>query len=70
MRGTYWRKLLVPNDKGNFYTFAEDVPFASPSVAAAVVFGGNQNGRIVWKVKKTGITYKEWQESKIKEVEI
>jgi hypothetical protein len=43
---------LVPNDKGNFYAFAEDVPFASPSAAAAVVFDGNQNGRIAWKVKR------------------
>ena len=43
---------MVPNDKGNFYIFAEDVLFASPSAGAAMVLGGNQNGHIVRKVGK------------------
>jgi hypothetical protein len=47
--------------------FTEDVPFGSPSAAAAVVFGGNQNGRVVWKRKDNGQTYKQWQEEKLSE---
>jgi hypothetical protein len=49
--------------------FTEDVPFASPSAAAAVVFGGSQNGRIVWKRKDNGQTSKQWQEQKLAEAE-
>ncbi len=58
---------LVPNEGGGLYVFAEDVSFASPSAAAAVVFAGNQNGRLAWKVGGNGATYKEWQESKIED---
>lgn len=47
--------------------FAEDVPFASPSAAAAVVFAGNQNGRLAWRIGGSGTTYKDWQESKVED---
>ncbi len=40
--------------------------FASPSAAAAVVFAGNKNGRLAWRDKDTGMTYKKWQESQVK----
>jgi hypothetical protein len=39
--------------------------FDSPSAAAAVVTGTNVNGRVVWKVKGEGITYREWQERQV-----
>lgn len=58
---------LVPADDPDLLVFAEDVSFASPSAAAAVVYGGNQNGRVAWRVKDTGITYREWQESKLQQ---
>jgi hypothetical protein len=45
--------------------FADNVAFESPSAAAAVVYAGNQNGRIAWRVKGTGQTYKDWQEGQI-----
>jgi hypothetical protein len=45
--------------------FAEDVPFSSPSAAASVVYGGNQNGRLVWKTRDTGETYQQWQQKKL-----
>ena len=57
---------LADTDQENLYVFTEDVAFASPSAAAAVVNGGNQNGRIAWKLKGTSITYADWQEQKVK----
>ena len=56
---------LVPTEDSQVLRFAEDVEFASPSAAAAVIFAGNQNGRTAWRVKGTNQTYKDWQESQI-----
>jgi len=39
--------------------------FNSPSAAAAVVTGTGLNGRVHWKVKGLGISYKEWQEKQV-----
>jgi hypothetical protein len=50
---------------GSLYEFTENVPFRSPSEAAAVVLNRNSNGRTEWKVKATGQTLKEWQESQL-----
>jgi hypothetical protein len=36
---------------GDFYLFARDVEFSSPSAAAAVIQGGSANGLIEWKTK-------------------
>lgn len=56
---------LVDAGNDGLLVFTEDVPFSSPSAAAAVVYGGNQNGRIVWKLKESGQTYQQWQEQKL-----
>jgi hypothetical protein len=48
---------------GDFYRFADDVPFKSPSAAAAVVLDRNSNGRTEWKLAGTKLTYDEWQKS-------
>lgn len=61
-------KLIDAPGQDGFFVFAEDVPFSSPSAAAAVVNGGEQNGRIVWKMKDTGQTYQKWQEEKLASV--
>jgi Domain of unknown function (DUF4357) len=53
-----------PDDR--YYTFQDDVEFSSPSAAATVINAGNQNGQIVWKVKETGQTYRDWKETKIR----
>jgi hypothetical protein len=57
-------KLVLSTDPA-FYVFADDVAFSSPSAAATVVFAGNQNGRISWRVAATGKTLKEWQEEQM-----
>jgi len=56
---------LVETDDPNLLRFAEDVAFASPSAAAAVVMGRNTNGRIEWRSEEDGITYQQWQDSKL-----
>jgi hypothetical protein len=58
-------KLSAGPDDRN-YTFLDDVEFSSPSAAATVVNAGNQNGQIVWKVKDTEQTYREWKENQLK----
>src|SRR5260221_10313569 len=54
---------------GRYYVFQHDVPFNSPSAAAAVIIGGNQNGTLTWKAKGTGQTYKAWKEAKLANAE-
>jgi hypothetical protein len=56
---------LVPADEPGFLVFTENVGFASPSAAAAVIYGGNQNGRRAWRLQQTGQTYKEWQDAEL-----
>jgi len=38
--------------QGDFYVFARDFEFASPSAAAAIVMGGSAQGPAVWKNAK------------------
>jgi hypothetical protein len=59
---------LIDSDQADFLVFTDNVPFSSPSAAAAVVYGGNQNGRVAWRVKDTGQTYAHWQEEKLANV--
>lgn len=56
---------LVESDQPNILTFVEDVPFESPSAAAAVVYAGNQNARLAWREKGSGQSYKDWQTSQL-----
>jgi hypothetical protein len=46
-------------------TFTMDYAFDSPSAASATVVGAETNGRIVWKVKGTGESYKDWLEKQV-----
>jgi hypothetical protein len=57
------RLRLTPD--GSLLEFTEDVPFASPSAAAAVINNRNTNGRTAWRLKSTGQTLKEWQDAQI-----
>lgn len=57
---------LVEGSDPQFLVFADNVPFDSPSAAAAVVLGRNSNGRIEWRVADTGRTYADWQETQLK----
>jgi hypothetical protein len=58
---------LVPRDD-DFFEFAQDVEFSSPSAAAAVVAAANRNGRVTWKLPD-GRTYAEWKEAQVEEAE-
>lgn len=57
---------LTEDEQANLLIFTESVSFPSPSAAAAVVFGGNQNGRKAWKTEG-GKTYAKWQEEKLEQ---
>ena len=56
---------LVATDDPNFLEFAEEVAFASPSAAAAVIKNRNTNGRTSWKLAATNQTLKEWQDAQL-----
>ena len=45
--------------------FAVDVPFRSPSAAAAAVFNRSSNGRLAWRVKGSGKTYDEHESERL-----
>ena len=61
------RAKLVPRDN-DYFEFAGDVEFTSPSAAAAVVAAANRNGRITWKLDD-GRTYAEWKQAQVAEAE-
>ncbi len=50
---------------GEYFEFADDVPFRSPSAAAAVIAGGNRNGRVTWRIEGTDQTYADWQDARL-----
>jgi hypothetical protein len=56
---------LVDSAKQDFFEFAENVSFSSPSAASSVVAARNTNGREVWSVDGTRTTYARWHEEKI-----
>ncbi|MQW55654.1 DUF4357 domain-containing protein [Sinorhizobium meliloti] len=58
-------RRLVPTNDPNLVEFSEDVTFASPSAAAAVIKNRNTNGRTAWRLVGTGQTLKEWQDSQL-----
>jgi hypothetical protein len=51
-------------DQGDSYLFVEDVPFNSPSGAAAIIRGQNTNGRDYWKLEN-GLSYGAWFDARI-----
>lgn len=57
-------KKLIPNSDNTFLVFEEDVLFASPSAAAAVIYGRNANGRTSWMVADMNRTLKSHQEDR------
>lgn len=48
-----------------YWELVEDTGFNSPSAAAAIMLGYNANGRTLWKVEGSGITYKDWQNNQV-----
>lgn len=56
-------RKLVPASNSDLLSFSDDTPFDSPSAAAAIVAGRNENGRIRWRIVGSGQTYSDWQNS-------
>lgn len=60
---TYRHKLINENilvNKGEYFEFADDYIFSSPSTAAVMIMGRNANGLTEWK-NKDGKTLKEFE---------
>lgn len=57
--------VLRDSPSAEYFEFAADHAFGSPSIAAAVVLGRNTNGREAWKIEGTGQSYAEWQAAKV-----
>lgn len=53
--------VLVLAPAGGTLLFSRDFVFSSPSAAGAAVTGRQTNGRIDWKMEKTGVSFGEWQ---------
>lgn len=51
------------------YTFNQDHLFSSPSAAAAVILGRSSNGRRRWKQLGTDLTYEQWQQKQVDEIQ-
>lgn len=72
---SYWKlhdKLVeqgVLEVDGAVRKFNKDYAFSSPSAAGAVVNGRSTAGPIAWKVTGSGQTYKEWEASRLEEIE-
>ena len=58
--------LLVEGENPEYFVFADDFAFASPSAAAAVILGRQANGRTEWKETTTRKSYANWQELQLK----
>jgi hypothetical protein len=56
---------LANSSNNDFWIFAENVPFQSPSTAANIVGGASLNGRQLWKVQGTSKSYGKWSEERI-----
>ncbi len=56
---------LRESHQPEYFVFTEDVGFSSPSAGGAIVNAGNINGRISWKIEKSGHTYQEWHDQKL-----
>ncbi|MBI5900578.1 MAG: GIY-YIG nuclease family protein [Rhodocyclales bacterium] len=57
------RGILVRDEGRGLLVFTQDVPFNSPSDAAAVIGTTSLNGRKAWKVIGTNLTFAEWEAS-------
>jgi len=60
---------LVPHQDGKSWRFTRDIPFGSPSGAAAVVCGSSIAGPLFWKEAKTGESYKDWRARKLSDAQ-
>ncbi|MFC4623968.1 DUF4357 domain-containing protein [Daeguia caeni] len=63
LRDTLIEKGILREDDGALI-FSSDYTFPSVSSAAAVVYGGSANGRILWRLQD-GRTYANWEADEV-----
>lgn len=54
----------------NTFTFNQDYLFSSPSAAGGVILGRASNGRKDWKQVRTNITYGQWLENQVDNIQV
>ena len=52
---------LADSAQDEFYRFATDVAFPSPSAAATIVMARSANGQTEWKERGSGRPYRQWR---------
>ncbi|HEX2256394.1 MAG TPA: DUF4357 domain-containing protein [Afifellaceae bacterium] len=58
---------LVDGPEPTLYRFAVDVPFGSPSAAASIVAARSASGPREWKVRGSGLSYRDWRAERLGE---
>lgn len=58
-------KLKKDRTSRNVLNVVEDINFSTPSAASDLVCGASTNGRLLWKVKGTNVSYGEWRARKM-----
>lgn len=61
---------LIDGQDSDYFVFAENVAFSSPSAAASVVAARNTNGRLAWRLEGSGQSYADWHEAKLTAAEL
>jgi len=56
---------LAERGPPGYYVATEDIPFSSPSAAAAIVRASNCNGRTEWTMEDGKTTYADWSASRL-----
>ncbi len=65
LHGALIKKEKITLNSDGTGLFAVDVPFKSPSAAAAVVLGRPSNGRLEWRLRGSKKTYADWQNEQV-----
>ena len=65
LHGTLLKEGKISLGSDGKASFSDNVPFKSPSGAAAVVLGRPANGRLEWRVQGTKKTYADWQNEQL-----
>jgi hypothetical protein len=58
---------LVDGPSPELFTFAADMAFASPSAAASIVAARSASGPREWRLRGSGLSYRDWRAARLGE---
>ena len=67
LRSELFKKGIIDSKS---YSFQKNYLFSSPSAASGVILSRASNGRKEWKLEGSNLTYAQWQEQQLDEVDI